>query len=196
MLPVSHVSQRYWLHILLFVATLGATVYAGVDLAGRWLIYSRPDGTLPAIFDGLRYSLSLLFFLTVHEFGHYFAARDHGVEVTLPYYIPSPFFFVPFNIGTFGAVIRIRDQVPNSKKLFDIGVAGPIAGFVAALVVLAIGLATMPDASCSSRPGSGVGVGVGVGIAVGVGVGRAVGVGVETGGTSALIVTWSSYTPS
>jgi len=146
-LPVSHVSQRYWLHILLFVATLGATIYAGVDLAGRWLIYSRPDGTLPAILDGLRYSLSLLFFLTVHEFGHYFAARDHGVEVTLPYYIPSPFFFVPFNIGTFGAVIRIRDQVPNSKKLFDIGVAGPIAGFVAALVVLAIGLATMPDAS-------------------------------------------------
>jgi len=145
-MPVSHVADRYWLHALLFVATLGSTIYAGVDLSGRWIYYARPDGWIAAVGDGLRYSLSLLFFLTVHEFGHYFAARFHSVRVTLPFYIPSPFFFVPFNIGTFGAVIRIRDQVPNSRKLFDIGIAGPIAGFVAAVVVLLVGIATLPDA--------------------------------------------------
>lgn len=144
---MSHVSNRYWLHLLLFVVTLASTIYAGAELVGRWLLYSQPDGWSIALADGLKYSLSLLFFLTVHEFGHYFAARFHSVLVTLPYYIPSPFFFVPFNIGTFGAVIRIRDQVPSSRKLFDIGVAGPIAGFVAALIVLTIGLATLPDYS-------------------------------------------------
>lgn len=146
LLPTSHVSDRYWLHAALFLATLASTIYAGAELAGRWLLYSQPEGWVTAAADGLRYSLSLLFFLTVHEFGHYFAARVHSVRVTLPYYIPSPFFFIPFNIGTFGAVIRIRDQVPTSRKLFDIGVAGPIAGFIAALVVLLYGLMTLPDA--------------------------------------------------
>ena len=139
--------DRYWLHLLLFVATLGCATYAGGELAGRWILYTQAEGWLVYVFDGLRYAVSLLFFLTVHEFGHYFAAKHHNVGVTLPYYIPSPLFFVPMNIGTFGAVIRIRDQVPSSTKLFDIGIAGPIAGFVASLIVLGLGIAWMPDLS-------------------------------------------------
>jgi len=133
--------------LLLFAATLASATYAGGELVGRWPLYTQPDGWLVYVFDGLRYAMSFLFFLTVHEFGHYFAAKYHGVGVTLPYYIPSPFFFVPMNIGTFGAVIRIRDQVPSSTKLFDIGVAGPIAGFAASLLVLGFGVATLPDFS-------------------------------------------------
>ncbi len=133
--------------MLLFAATLGSATYAGGELVGRWLLYTQPDGWLVYLFDGLRYAISLLFFLTVHEFGHYFAAKHHNVDVTLPFYIPSPLFFIPMNIGTFGAVIRIRNQVPSSTKLFDIGVAGPIAGFVASLLVLGIGVAAIPDFS-------------------------------------------------
>ncbi|MDH7514835.1 MAG: site-2 protease family protein [Bacteroidota bacterium] len=92
---------------------------------------------------GLPYSLSLLFILSCHEFGHYFAARRHGVPVTLPYFIPLP----PVSIigfGTLGAVIRTRKRVESSKALFDIGVAGPIAGFIASMLVLAVGFMTLP----------------------------------------------------
>lgn len=143
----TYVRDRYWLHLLLFLITLGCATYAGAELTGRWLLYTQPEGWLVYVVDGLRYAVAFLFFLTVHEFGHYFTARYHRVGVTLPYYIPSPFFFVPMNIGTFGAVIRIRDRVPSSKKLFDIGVAGPVAGFIASLLVLALGVAWLPDFS-------------------------------------------------
>jgi membrane-associated protease RseP (regulator of RpoE activity) len=131
--------------VALFVITLGCATYAGAELVGRWLLYTLEDGWITAISDGAQYALALLGFLTVHEFGHYFAARAHRVAVSLPYYIPSPFFFIPFNIGTFGAVIRIRQAVPSTRRLFDIGVAGPLAGFVAALAVLVFALAALPS---------------------------------------------------
>jgi membrane-associated protease RseP (regulator of RpoE activity) len=81
----------------------------------------------------------ILVFLSAHEFGHYFAAKAHGVDATLPYYIPFPLFF-----GTMGAVIRTRSPVMSRTALFDIGVAGPLAGFVVAFVYLVIGIATVP----------------------------------------------------
>ncbi|MEM1269335.1 MAG: site-2 protease family protein [Bacteroidota bacterium] len=137
------VRERYWLHILLFLSTLATTTFAGVQLVGREVLYAQL-GVPAMLLDGLLYSVPLLFFLTVHEFGHYFAARYHNVSVTLPYYVPSPLFFVPMNIGTFGAIIRIRHAIPSLRKLFDIGVAGPVAGFVASLMVLGIGIVTMP----------------------------------------------------
>ena len=142
--------DRYWLHALLFLLTLATTVFAGAEMAGRYLVYEAspalfhigPVPISPAfLLDGLRFGGSLLLFLTVHEFGHYFAARLHRVAVSLPYYIPFPF----NGIGTFGAVIRIREQVPSMRKLFDIGAAGPLAGFVVALGVLIAGFATLPD---------------------------------------------------
>lgn len=134
--------DRYWLHIVLFLLTLGSTVHMGGQLAGRWLVYA--DRGLGAFLsDGLLFGGSLLLFLTVHEFGHYFAARYHNVRTSLPYYIPLPF----VGIGTLGAVIRIREPIPSTRKLFDIGAAGPLAGFVVALAILLYALATLPPPS-------------------------------------------------
>jgi Zn-dependent protease len=115
----------------------------------RLLYYEAQGETLSLLFvsvpwgwvvDGLRYAIPLLGFLTVHEFGHYFAARHHRVNTSLPYYIPFPF----NGIGNFGAVISIREAIPSTRKLFDIGAAGPLAGFVVALGVLLYGFATLP----------------------------------------------------
>lgn len=129
------------MHITLFLVTLASTIYAGGLLVGRF----EDPLSWGFIVDGLRYGLSLLLFLTVHEFGHYFAARYHNVDTSLPYYIPIPLFGLPIlNFGTLGAVIRIREPVPSTRKLYDIGVAGPVAGFVVAFGILVYGLATLP----------------------------------------------------
>lgn len=134
--------DRYWLHAGLFVITLLSSIYAGYLFVGRVLLYEEAGATA-ALLDGLRYAVPLLLFLTVHEFGHYFAARYHEVKTSLPYYIP---FFFPGMLtpGTLGAIIRIREPVPSLRKLFDIGVAGPLAGFVVALGALLFGFFTLP----------------------------------------------------
>jgi membrane-associated protease RseP (regulator of RpoE activity) len=131
--------DRYWLHVLLLLATLASTVFAGGQWANRSLVYAV-EGTAAFIEDGLAFGLSLLLFLTVHEFGHYFAARRHRVRTSLPYYIPLPF----IGIGTLGAVIRIRQPIPSMRSLFDIGVAGPVAGFVMVFVILLGSLVALP----------------------------------------------------
>lgn len=146
--------DRYWLHVVLFILTLISTVMVGGQWVGRTLLYQMPES--PSIWqpflllldptfllDGLRFGFSLLLFLTVHEFGHYFAARYHRISTSLPYYIPT--FIV--GIGTLGAVIRIREAIPSTRKLFDVGIAGPLAGFVAALGVLMFAFFTLPDPS-------------------------------------------------
>lgn len=142
-------TDRPWLHLLLFVLALGSTVYAGAQWVNRTLYYEAQGETVSLLFmsvpegwliDGLRYAIPLLGFLTVHEFGHYFAARYHRVRTSLPYYIPFPF----NGIGNFGAVISIRQAIPSTRSLFDIGVAGPLAGFVVALGVLLYGFSTLP----------------------------------------------------
>ena len=148
--PRQSATDRYWLHLLLFVLTLVSTVYVGAAWwANRPLYYAAHDETVSLLFvtvnqawllDGLRYAIPLLAFLTVHEFGHYFAARYHDVRTSLPYYIPFPF----NGIGNFGAVISIRQRIPSTRSLFDIGVAGPLAGFVVALGALLYGFATLP----------------------------------------------------
>jgi membrane-associated protease RseP (regulator of RpoE activity) len=92
---------------------------------------------------GLTYSFLILAVLTSHEFGHYFAAKYHGVDVTLPFYIPFPFLFLnPF--GTMGAVIKMRSPTHSKKALFDIGIAGPISGFIVAVIILAYGFISLP----------------------------------------------------
>ncbi|MEM1093129.1 MAG: site-2 protease family protein [Bacteroidota bacterium] len=154
-LPPKTYKDRYGVHLTLFVATLLTTVFSGGQLAGRMLAYEAQGdplfmlplgGELPfpvhlgLILDGLRFAGALLLFLTVHEFGHYFAARYHRVDTSLPYYIPLPL----VGFGTLGAVIRIREPIPSTRKLFDIGVAGPLAGFVVALGFLIYALATLP----------------------------------------------------
>lgn len=143
--------DRYWLHLLLFVLTLVSTVIAGGQWVGRSALYITGDPANPwtllldraFLLDGFRFGGSLLLFLTVHEFGHYFAARYHGIRTSLPYYIPT----LTLGLGTLGAVIRIREPIPTTRKLFDIGVGGPLAGFVVALGLLLYALVTLPDPS-------------------------------------------------
>ncbi len=92
---------------------------------------------------GFQFSIPFLLILTVHEFGHYFVAKAHKVKVTLPYYIPL-WFGISQSIGTMGAFIRIKSLVQSRLKFFDIGIAGPLAGFVVALAVLFYGFTHLP----------------------------------------------------
>lgn len=131
-------TKQILIHSTLFVVTFFTTTVAGVS----WLNLDPFD--LYNFTAGLPYSLSILFILTCHEFGHYFAARYHGVSATLPYYIPSPSLPGFLNFGTFGAVIRTTSPIPSKKVMFDIGVAGPIAGFVATIGVLIYGFTHLP----------------------------------------------------
>jgi membrane-associated protease RseP (regulator of RpoE activity) len=94
--------------------------------------------------SGMEFSIPFLLILTVHEFGHYFTAQYHKVKSSLPYYIPFPPF--PLSIGTMGAIIRMRSKIQSTTHNFDIGIAGPLAGFVVALAVLFYGFAALPPA--------------------------------------------------
>jgi Zn-dependent protease len=126
----SRATPRPWLHWLLFALTLGTTTWAGALQQGLDL---RQDPG--AILRGLPYSLALMAILGIHELGHYFAARRHGMDVTPPYFIP-----VPFALGTFGAFIQMRSQPASRRALFDVAVAGPLAGLVVAVPALLVGL--------------------------------------------------------
>ena len=95
------------------------------------LIY-RVFSTPELLIYGLKFSLSFLFILTCHEFGHYIACRIYKVDATLPYYIPTP---PLIGIGTLGAFIKIRSLLPSRKATFDIGLAGPISGFIAIIPI-------------------------------------------------------------
>lgn len=123
-------------HILLFTLTFITTNIAGMMWQGVF--------DLARFSVGLPYSISALFILSCHEFGHYFAARAHGVRTTLPYYIPLPPLPQFINFGTLGAVIRTKQVIPHRSALFDIGIAGPIAGFIASIIVLILGFMTLP----------------------------------------------------
>ncbi len=133
--------KTYLKHLTLFIIT-----FFTATIAGTWWIngkilfftdYNWNDFSL-----GLRYSVPFLLILTVHEFGHYFMAKYHKIKTTLPFYIPIPPF--PGSIGTMGAIIKIKEQIFSKKVHFDIGIAGPLAGFVIAIGVLIYGYATLP----------------------------------------------------
>lgn len=94
--------------------------------------------------QGLKFSLSLVFILTAHEAGHYIACRIYGVNATLPYFIPTPPLIGP--AGTLGAFIKILSPMPSRRAVFDIGVAGPIAGFIALLPIAALAVVTSEPA--------------------------------------------------
>jgi membrane-associated protease RseP (regulator of RpoE activity) len=139
---------RYWLHLLLLVLTLITTTAVGARMVRNFKLdrpaFSLPDfggvirefahpASLPA---GLPFSLTLMTILLAHELGHYAACRYYRVNASLPYFIPGP----PL-IGTFGAFIRIRSPIYSKQVLFDIGIAGPLAGFAVLLPALAVGMA-------------------------------------------------------
>jgi membrane-associated protease RseP (regulator of RpoE activity) len=131
--------SKWTLPVLLFLLTVFTTLWAGAYQA-----YSGPvRGPLnfllaspEALWRGIPFAGSLLFILTTHELGHYLLSKIHRVPASLPLFIPGP----PHFIGTFGAIIRMRGPILSRRALFDIGVAGPLAGFVVAVIVLIVGL--------------------------------------------------------
>ena len=133
-------------HLILFIVTFLTTTLAGAEwMFGRSFFFSSYPMGWKEFFAGLQFSIPFLAILTVHEFGHYLTARKNNIKVSLPYYIPFWFGFIGMpSIGTMGAFIRIRERVKNKTQNFDIGIAGPISGFVLALLVLVYGFATLP----------------------------------------------------
>lgn len=166
-------TAREWRkHAALFLLTVLTTSFAGVMLVSEtvpepvmrppvglmdYLLYV-PEFYAKAVAGYLLHALAhpqllaqggmfagaLLAILTAHEFGHYFACRRYNVEATLPFFIPAPPLFLA---GTFGAFIKIRSPIPTRRALFDIGVAGPLAGFVVALPIAIIGILTARPAT-------------------------------------------------
>src|SRR3989440_8742464 len=142
---------RYALHTLLFIATIFSTLVVGARMEFNFLhnlqVFSLNDDALPLfparwalaqpsrLLLGLPFASTLMLILLAHEMGHYLYCRYYGVHATLPFFIPFPTLF-----GTAGAFIRIRSPIPSRNALFDIGIAGPIAGFLVAVGVLVFAL--------------------------------------------------------
>ncbi len=142
--------QRWWLHILLLLATLFTTTLVGAhmhynfrhnlpffDLESDLNIFSVGLRSLDTFRAGLPFSLTLLTILMAHELGHYLACIYYRVDATLPFFLPAP---TPVT-GTLGAFIRIRSPIYSKRVLFDIGIAGPLAGFAFVIPALCAGLA-------------------------------------------------------
>ena len=144
--------ERYWLHALLLLLTFFTTTTVGARLAYNF-DRNRPAfleddmiGVLSGfthtlthpldLLHGLPFSLTLLTILMAHEMGHYLTCRYYKIDASLPYFLPAPSL-----IGTLGAFIRIRSAIYYKRQLFDVGIAGPIAGFLFVIPALAIGLA-------------------------------------------------------
>lgn len=141
--------KEYFIHGLLFVLTLVCTTLAG----GEWVygksVLAEGDSLLTWEYfvNSFAFSIPFIGILLVHELGHFFTAIYHRVKCSMPYFIPAWLGFIGApSIGTFGAIIRMKGFVNSRKKFFDIGVAGPLAGFVLALGVLIYGFATLPPA--------------------------------------------------
>jgi membrane-associated protease RseP (regulator of RpoE activity) len=127
------------LPLLLFLLTVFTVLWAGAyqtntnPLVGPWTFLVDDPG---ALWSGIPFAATLLGILVTHELGHYVLSRLHGVPTSLPLFVPG----LPHFVGTFGAIIRMRAPMTDRRALFDIGVAGPIAGFVIAVIALVIGL--------------------------------------------------------
>jgi Zn-dependent protease len=153
--------QRWWLHIVLLAATFLSTLVVGARMQFNFMhaqpAFSLNDDTLSLfplswilhqpsnLLMGIPFSFTLMFILLAHEMGHYLYARHYRVSATLPFFVPFPSL-----IGTLGAFIRIKSPIPSRAALFDIGIAGPIAGFVPACVAMLAGLSLSRPAVATS----------------------------------------------
>lgn len=138
--------SRPWINLGLLLATLITTTLAGALLVG-----ANPLRDPRELAGGMMFAGTLLLILGAHELGHYFMGRWHGVQVSLPYFIP-----VPIGLGTFGAFIRLKSPVHDRRVLFDVGLAGPLVGFVVALPLMILGI-MLSDVVRVSRLGLGPG---------------------------------------
>lgn len=178
-------TARQWLlHLALFLITGVTTTIFGILMAGPDLpVVNAPPalrGLVGSLFlipwiylttvvgivryaivhpeflgQGLLFSGSLLAILTAHESGHYLFCRYYGVDATLPFFIPQPPLLIP---GTFGAFIRMKSPVPSRRALFDIGLAGPLAGFVVLVPIAFVGVITLQQAAPAVDAGTGGGI--------------------------------------
>lgn len=187
--PAAKPTARQWLlHLGLFLLTGFTTTICGVLMAGPDLSAVEVNQTgnsgfassllMSPVFyistilrlvrfsflnpfflgQGLRFSASLLAILVAHESGHYLFCRYYGVDATLPFFIPQPPLLIP---GTFGAFIRMKSPVPSRRALFDIGLAGPLAGFAVILPVAFAGVLTLhhtPLLAAEATSGAGGGI--------------------------------------
>ncbi len=137
--PFKPVRERYWINVVLLLATLVTTMVVGSFLFGADIINTPSE-----IVRGAPFTVAIMAVLGSHEAGHYIVARRHGMRTSLPYFIPFPSL-----IGTMGAVIKHRGPIPNRKALFDVGISGPLVGLIVSIVVTIIGLLQPPVAQAS-----------------------------------------------
>jgi membrane-associated protease RseP (regulator of RpoE activity) len=135
-----------WTNVFLFLATVVSTLFVGAV----WYYQIDPTSNPAAILRAWPFTAAVMGVFGVHEMGHYVMSRYHGVRASLPYFIPLPTLF-----GTMGAVIKLRGRMPDRKALFDIGVAGPLAGLVATFVVTVVGLQLDPVSTVEPSTQSG-----------------------------------------
>lgn len=161
--------RRLWLHLVLLLATFVSTLVVGARMEFNFLhrqsVFSLNDESLSLfpvdwilgqprrLLLGVPFSLTLMFVLLAHEMGHYLCARHYRVHATLPFFVPFPSL-----IGTLGAFIRIKSPIRSRAALFDIGIAGPIAGFLPSCAAVLTGLALshplmVPNSPSSNEPG-------------------------------------------
>jgi len=155
--------QRWWLYVLFFVLTMLSTLVVGARMQYNFMqhqpVFSLNDDTVSLfpigwilhnpsnLLLGLPFSLTLMLILFAHEMGHYLYARHYRVYATPPFFVPFPSL-----IGTLGAFIRIKSPIPSRAALFDIGIAGPIAGFIPACIALLVGLSLSRPIAGSPAP--------------------------------------------
>jgi Zn-dependent protease len=159
---ITPLRQRLWVHIVLLAATFLSTLVVGARMQFNFLhhqpVFSLNDDSLSLfplgwillqpsnLLLGIPFSLTLMLILLAHEMGHYLYARHYRVYATLPFFVPFPSL-----IGTLGAFIRIKSPIPSRAALFDIGIAGPIAGFIPACIAMIVGLSlSHPSAATSA----------------------------------------------
>ena len=139
-------TKTYLIQFGLFVATLITTTLSGAEWSlGKSFIFHSESMGFNEFKQGFWFSIPFLGILTVHEFGHFFMAKKHKTQVTLPYYIPL-WLGTFTGLGTLGAFIKIKEQIKTRLKYFDIGIAGPMAGFIVAVPTLWYGFSHLPPA--------------------------------------------------
>lgn len=140
--------KSIWINIFLLIATVITCSLTGSILyLGYFDIWNMPNPMDVLLLENLGYGVLLFAFplmsiLFIHEMGHYYISKKHGIGTSLPFFMPIPPIVPNFNIGTFGALISSRDPMPNKKALFDVGISGPLAGFFVALPITIIGIIT------------------------------------------------------